>query len=748
LNELLTSLELQHGISFSYIDNAIYALEVSPPQSELTLRQKLRNIEQSCPLTFTFVNSTYITITVKKVESENLDPIPIAISLSEVAINNYLTVGISKTSSGTFVIKPKNMGLLPGLTETDLLQTIQQIPGISSADETISNINIRGGTHDQNLYLWNGIRMFQTGHFFGLISVFNPNVNEKIVVSKNGTSPFFGESVSGLVNISSQASAEEGYQSGLSSNLISAEFHAKIKSGKDSRFTISGRRSLTDIFNSPTYQSYYNRVFQNTMVTNFENDQEVGYSSDKKFYFYDFSAQYEQKVGSRNVFQAAFLSINNSLTIEQNTFSGSAEIASESNLSQQQVGASADWKTKWNDRVESSIQIYSSVYGLRSRNESAQSRQVLLQKNEVLDLGLRFETRYRMTDDWQLNFGYQYNETGIRNNDEINFPAFSRKIKDILRTHAFIGQIQWSSKNRKAGFQSGFRINYIEQFARFIFEPRLQTHYHFTKNWQLVILAEQKSQTMTQVIDLQRDFLGIEKRRWLLADNNSTPVQQSKQIEMSLTFKKNNWLATFENYYKQVNGISSPSQAFQNQLEFIRINGQYGILGSELLIQKNFRSFYAWLNYTCNNNKYVFDGYEQRRFDNNLEIMHSVASAMVYQHKNLKVALGSKWFSGKPVTTPARVQPDIANSANPRIVYDRPNNARLPNYFRTDISASYSFLLTSKAEVRVGAALLNVFNQTNIVNSYFRIDPEQSSIERVNTISLARTPNVSLQVNF
>lgn len=58
-------------------------------------------------------------------------------------------------------------GILPGLIEPDILQTVQALPGIKSIDETVSDINVRGGTNDQNLILWNGIKMYQSGHFLG-----------------------------------------------------------------------------------------------------------------------------------------------------------------------------------------------------------------------------------------------------------------------------------------------------------------------------------------------------------------------------------------------------------------------------------------------------------------------------------------------------------------------------------------------------------------------------------------------------
>jgi hypothetical protein len=118
--------------------------------------------------------------------------------LTTIEAQRYLASGIGKSPSGTVTVKPGKFGILPGLTEPDVLQTMHLLPGVVSIDETVSNLNVRGGTHDQNLFLWNGIRMFQTSHFFGLISAFNPMVTTKIRISKNGSSAFFGESVSSL----------------------------------------------------------------------------------------------------------------------------------------------------------------------------------------------------------------------------------------------------------------------------------------------------------------------------------------------------------------------------------------------------------------------------------------------------------------------------------------------------------------------------------------------------------------------
>src|SRR3970282_2922849 len=115
---------------------------------------------------------------------------------------------------------------------------------------------------------------------------------------------------------------------------------------------------------------------------------------------------------------------------------------------------------------------------------------------------------------------------------------------------------------------------------------------------------------------LQKDYFGIEKRRWILSNNTSIPIQRSKQISISFSYTKNNWLLTLDNYYKKVIGINSSTQGFQNQLEFAKVNGDYEVLGIELLIQKKINHFITWLSYAYNDNNYYFPDLEQLFFSN------------------------------------------------------------------------------------------------------------------------------------
>lgn len=750
LKEILASLSRQYKIQFNFLEDEVKYVSVIPPSSELDLSQKLKYLSNRTALTFENINDRYIVVTSQKpivaTITDSIKGLPIL--LKETIIEKYLARGISKTTEGNLIIKPKKFGILPGLIEADVLQTMQQVPGIYSADETVSNINVRSGTHDQNLFLWNGIRMFQTGHFFGLISAFNPSLSQKITISKNGTSAFYGESVSSVIDISSFPDYIENTASSISSNLIGAQFNSKIKISDNSSFQVSGRRSFTDWANSPTYQKYYNRVFQNTIVTNIENNEISNYHTDEKFYFYDFTAQYQHKISPRTEATAAFIGINNSMDLSQKMTSEGILTTRNSNLSQQNFGGAISLKTAWNDQNYSKISGYVSYYNLNSRNEAIENNQTLVQQNTVTDMGFRLENSHLLNSGIILNTGYQYNEIGVRNFENIDNPGFSRSIKEVLRSHSLISETEMYYLNGNLFIKPGLRFNYIEELEKFIFEPRLQFNYKLNQQISIEVLGELKSQTASQVIDQQQDFLGLEKRRWILADNHSIPIQKSRQVSIGFTYNNSEWLISLDNFYKKVTGIMTPSQAFQNQLEFIKINGDYTVMGSELLIQKNFDRFYSWISYSLSSSEYDFDSFVPSQFTNNFQIIHSVNWAGIYDWNNLKIALGTKWHSGRPETTPATNLLDLSNPAKPEIHYNFPNNKNLSDYFQVNFSASYCWNWNSKTQLELGVSVLNILNKKNIISRYYRVNNSSNAVESVNTYSLERTPNIAVKFSF
>ncbi len=670
------------------------------------------------------------------------------LKLENVITNQFLASGISKTIEGTFVIKPKKLGILPGLIEPDVLQTMLQIPGIYSADESLSSINVRGGTHDQNLFLWNGIKMYQTGHFFGLISAFNPNLAQTISISKNGSSAFYGESVSSVVDISSDPNKYEKAQFSAGINMINVDIYSKFNINKKGFIEIAARKSITDLIETPTYKKYYNKAFQNTTIKNFSAYQSVDYNSEEEFKFYDITVKYSQKIGRKDQLLLDLITINDQIQINQNATINTVFQSEKNALYQKNHGGNLAWKRNWNSKNTSKINVFSSSYELDAEKNRIEDNQLIKQENSVFEDGVKLENNHIISPKFTLNNGYQYDEIGTTNLDEVSNPIFYRQIKEVLRTHALIVEGKYNDTVSKVFFNAGMRVNYIEKFKKYLYEPRLQFNYTISPSLSLEVLGEFKSQNCYQIIDRQQDYFGIEKRRWILSNNTTIPIQRSKQASISFSYNKNNWLFTVDTYYKKVDGINSSTQGFQNQLEFANIIGDYVVLGTEVLVQKKINHFTTWLSYAYNDNNYHFPTVTQTEFSNNFELNNVVSWAGTYEIKNLKIALGSKWYSGRPETTPSSFEINKSNPSNPTIDYNSPNNKRLDDFFQVNFSTTYKWESANKTQYRLGLSVLNVLNRPNEISEYYRINPITNSIEDVKTFSLERTPNVSFRILF
>jgi hypothetical protein len=257
------------------------------------------------------------------------------------------------------------------------------------------------------------------------------------------------------------------------------------------------------------------------------------------------------------------------------------------------------------------------------------------------------------------------------------------------------------------------------------------------------VLGEFKHQNTSQVINFQNDFLGIEKRRWILANENDIPVIKSKQASLGLQYNQKGWLITAEGYHKIVEGITARSQGFQNQYEFVRSVGDYRVSGLEFLINKRFTNISTWLSYSHANNEYTFKAFEEREFSNNIDIAHSVTWGGAYSFKGFKVSAGLNWNSGLPTTRPLFSEPVVGEEIN----YDKVNSDTLQEYFRLDFSAIYDFNLSKTIKVHTGVSVWNVTDNDNIVTNYYSLNQEKTPEEMIKS-TLGVTPNAVFRVSF
>lgn len=737
LSKVLSDLESVFSISFSYLDADVKGIIVSTPSDTQTFSEVLNRLETETQLSFIPINEKTIVIQKKKGVENSSE------QLNEVLIHHYLAKGIQLKKNGSIRITPKEFDILPGLVEPDVFQTLQALPGITSSDETVSNLSIRGGTNDQNLVLWDGIKMYQSGHFFGMISAFDPYSIQSVTVSKNGTVAQFGDGVSGTINMQVHQNTPEQVSGGAGLNLIHTNALLHLPVSKKASLHLSARRSLTDLLSTLTYEQYFNRIFQDTDVTSNEAPNR-SITTNKEFYFYDVTASGRYQLSNKEQLRVSFITIYNDLNYLEKSASNAFLEQLESGLSQRSMAGALHYKKHWSPAFTSEVSAHISSYLLKGKNFDPIHIQLLQQQNEVLDTGIHLDTNLNLDDFWTLKNGYHFNETGISNVAEVNRPAVFDLSKEVLRTHTMYSEASYESLKKATRLTFGVRGTFFENFNNYRFEPRLSLSRKFLKNFRIEVLGELKNQSRTQIIDQPNDFLGIEKRRWMLANEGSRPIIKSEQISVGLHYTKKGWLASVEGFLKNVEGITSRSQGFQNQFQFTNAIGSYTVSGLDLLLYKKWMRFNFRIGYSLSRNVYAFESlYSGDSFPNNTDIRHNITYSGTYTYQNFNVALGFNWHSGIPETAALSLN---ERTFPPTIVYGAPNASNLDGYFRTDLSATYRFKLSTKMKANVGVSVWNVFNHQSIINRYYSVNG--GSIEEYRTASLGITPNASFRITF
>ena len=140
--------------------------------------------------------------------------------------------------------------------ETDIMKTIQLLPGITSIAEGRSGYIVRGSGIDQNLILMDGMPIYYSSHMQGLYSVFNSDAVKGLTVYKGGVPARFGGRGASVLDVQMRDGNIEQFQGSVSAGLITSKFslEAPIIKDKFSLF-LSGRStrlsggSLYDIIN-------------------------------------------------------------------------------------------------------------------------------------------------------------------------------------------------------------------------------------------------------------------------------------------------------------------------------------------------------------------------------------------------------------------------------------------------------------------------------------------------------------------
>lgn len=433
LKEALNTISETYNVVFSYQDSFVEDKKVTLKKGERSLLETLSEVFEKTDLDFQILKNRYVLLTKESSKESKVH------KLEGILIGTYLARGISKNLDATYKISPSKLEILPGLTEPDVLESIQLLPGVISPNETATGLLVRGGVADQNRIIWDGINVYHRGHLFGMISPFNPNVTHEVTFINKGTLPSYGERVSSVIDISSKTNIENEWKAELGVNGISVDGLLDIPVIKDKLSVVASvRRSYEETLHTITLEQLAKKTFQSTKIS----DVDV---NDNEFSFLDYNVKLNFHPNANNRFYASFISIENRLNYrtrdDQNSFNDLLVSSNE--------GYGLGWTHDWSNKVSQKTNAFFSKYNLDYNFITINAQDELtdfIKQNVIFDSGISTEVNWDVSKKTNLLFGYQYVLKDVGFAFENITPSFSFLLdseKRVLQSHSFYGNYKF-----------------------------------------------------------------------------------------------------------------------------------------------------------------------------------------------------------------------------------------------------------------------------------------------------------------
>jgi ferric enterobactin receptor len=644
-------------------------------------------------------------------------------------------------------IDPARLNDLPVLAETDIFRMLQLIPGISYPENS-QGMSIRGGSCDQNLVLFDGQILYNLSHYYGVVSALNPNVIKDLQVYKGGYDSRFGERVSGIVDITGKTGNQTRPTLYGDLNLLSANLTTELPVGKKISFIGAVRRSYSDMYSTGLSSGLYDR----NMSLFHGNSATIINQTRPKFYFYDYNAKLTFKPS--NV-ESISISTYGGKDYFKNAYSGSSDsllIHSVDNNSWSNYGISANWLRQWNESFFSCLQTGLSGYMNQSSNATTIDRTFALDvdhsylpspvdtfntfsQNKLSDIFFSNRNNYKVSNNNQFDFGFLVRKNTLYyHKDAEKVYVYDNMNQSGYTASAYL-QDRLLFLNRLI-LKPGLRLSYYKNTDSWYAEPRFSSNYRFSDAFSIRIATGRYYQFINQVLAQQET--GYNKNFWVMADNKDHPPVASNHYIAGFTAEKGRFLLDAEAYYKTFTGLQeyvfvsqflehsdfpkyfpgngSGDPSPENNKPSYYITGKGRSYGLDLLLRYKGRNFTSWLSYSRGNS---IQNYSEINFDNDIP----APTDQPFQLSWTNMLYAGKWnFGTIMLYSSGRPYIDYATS-NTTPPIER-NYKRLPDYFRTDLSANRNFSIR-KMTFKAGLAFINVFNTKN----YFDVNTQKFDFE-------------------
>ncbi|MDY8134894.1 TonB-dependent receptor [Aquimarina sp. 2201CG5-10] len=717
---------------------------------------------------------------------------PLSSTLDEVVVLGYVTSGIDRNKDGSVTIDKEKLGILPGLVSPDIAQSIQLIPGISTLDESATGIQIRGGSPDQNLILYDNIKLYNTGYFYGMFSLFNPFATQKATIYRSGTSAIYGDRISGIIDISSGDDIPKKTEGGFEIDGLSVNGYVKVPLSEKTAVYAFARRSYADVLETPTYISYSDKIFTNFGVARdingnvleLETDDDFSReTSNNDFSFTDISTKFVVKPNAKNTVSVSGLYTRNRLDFD---FMGGEEIVVDSLITQNK-GFSINWNHSSSEKRQENITAYFSEYNSFYQNNEIKDEtgdgirdlaEINIRKNDIVDMGIKLTSTASIKETQNLTLGYELSYTDlevlIRKEKPIDAEIDNSEQDDYNLKNALFGEYTFNFKN-KGLINAGVRLVHYSSLDEFLIEPRINFEYPLGDRLRIKTAIERRNQPISQLIEFNHTELRLENELWRLSDNEQFPLLSSNQISGGLLYHYKNFNVDVDAYYKELDGLTTFTSGFSNPLENLE-EGKSTIKGLDLLLKYRWNNYKIWAGYTYNDITFQFPNLQDTpfKFPGNNDITHQFRISNTLQLEKWQFSLGWQFRTGKPITPVNSYEIKIdADGENAGVVNFGPvNSDKLPDFHRLDASILYDFNIKSgnaKLKSQIGLSFLNIYNRIKPLNLIYKAErkplddggiavegtdgssPEELEVileQVIQRFSLGFTPNAVFRIYF
>ncbi|HQF43450.1 MAG TPA: TonB-dependent receptor plug domain-containing protein, partial [Ignavibacteriaceae bacterium] len=640
-----------------------------------------------------------------------LSPLNIELNTVEKIGEKYIDKNV--TDLGLEVISMRQLEVIPKGVETDVMRTLQYLPGVSSTGDISARYYVRGGSSDQNLVLLNGITLYAPFHSLGLFSSIEPDMINSIEFFKGGFTSEYSGRLSSILNVITKDGNKNAFNASASASFLTGKgmIQGPIPNGS---FMLSGRFSYSD-------KILKNFLDQKTVPVN----------------FYDIAAKLNYS--SPDVFNNAKFSLFTFLTDDKIKYSDPLR----ESYSWKNNLLGFEWLQVYDAPVFSRLGISLSKFEGKIIPNGSNLKPLV---NNLNDVTISFDLNAVFSSKDQLDAGLLIKLMDA----ELRLENRSGIESDISR---FTGNISAYGKYKLLRFDNfgldiGSRINIsgLNTNSSGILEPRVSLTYNPFGDLIIKGSAGMYLQEMTTISD-EDEIISVFDPWIIIPDYLNPAVGYSFSGGIQYNFSSNSNIQ-IEAYRRTSDNTPILNDKKYFDFDPDLIEGSQESYGWEFSYDLTETNFNLSATYSLSWAYKEIDGYiyypkYDTRHAGNLMFSYNPGAGWNFTsiwsvYSGLPFTEIISYYDKYNVTNPFEIIPGSSNYIPYLILADK-NLGRLPSYHRLDLSLSKKISIASSL-ITISIDAINVYNRKNIF--YY----ERDTGRRVNMLPFLLTGTVKIEI--